>query len=191
MLIRLAVAILALVAVPAIADDRIELAKAVAVYKDAFEARSADDLVASLPQPVVARLAKERGEAVALVAETLGRDLFGNITVDAAKTVFGTAPDGTEFGLVPIVQVTIRRDKDPLEVTRPVDGRMKRVKVVAEYTTTARAHVLGIRENGSWRLVSLAHADAVEAFMEAYPAFKDVPLPRVRAQMQAKSVIVE
>ena len=61
MLIRLAVAILALVAVPAIADDRIELAKAVAVYKDAFEARSADDLVASLPQPVVARLAKERG----------------------------------------------------------------------------------------------------------------------------------
>ena len=203
MLIRLLVAAFLVLAAPATARDltaaeREGFAAAMANYQQAFRDGDAAALAALLPTRVIDRIVgggvdgdARRDAIVASVQAWLNRETLMAFEIHADRAEFAAIPDGRPVGLAPMVHVAIRRDGEPIEVKRPVNGQMKMVKLVTEYETTVWSHILGIFEDGQWSLVSLIDGDTVEALFEVYPVFKERGLPRARAQMHARSVQVE
>lgn len=180
------------------AGERQDLVTAIETFGRAYQARDAAALVAAMPARVVAEIANgdaddtaRRSTVAAAVAKRLAREMTIDLKIVPEKTSFHATPDGMPFSLTPVVRVARRRDSEPLEVRRYVNGVLTKVKVVTEYETTVWSHVLGIFEDGRWSLVSLMDADAYEALIEVYPAFRKPRLPRTRSQMQASSVILE
>lgn len=203
MFARLLFAAAVALAAPAAAQDLTEterrgFAEATGRYQAAYRAGDAVALAVLMPPSVVARMVGEdvgaearRDAIVAIVKDRLGRETSSSFKTDPDQAQFAKTPAGVHVGLIPMVNISIRRDGEPTEVRRPVNGRMQMVKLVTEYETTVWSHLLGIYEDGNWYLVSLIDADAVEALFEVYPIFKERGLPRARSQMHARTVRVE